>query len=423
MIKVLNCKNKNYIKKLIDFLEIRRSRKSIDSSIVTKILNDVKNNKLKAVLKYEKRFSKNKKIFANKKEIDKSIKELDPKIKKAINFAYSRIFKFHSLQKPKDIKFTDQYKNKIDYKNIPLQSVGIYVPANLPSTLLMCAIPAQISKVKKVIVANPRINGKLNSAVMYAAKKCGVSKVITCGGAQAIGNLAYIQKVNKIVGPGSDITAEAKRLVFGTVGIDGIAGPSEILVLADKKTNINEIGTSLVGQSEHGPESQCILVTKHKDIIHKVKKNIFENLKTLKRKNIAINSLKKHGLIIICQNDKQIINVINEIAPEHLELNISNYKKYIKKIVNVGSVCIGKYTPMAVTDYNSGSQHTLPTLGNSKYSSGLNVHDFYKKISYVNLSKKGVAKIGKFAIHLSDFEELKGHSKSIKSRIRSDYNW
>ena len=420
MIKVLNCKNKNYLKKLISFLETRRSRKSVDTTIVSKILKDVKKNKFNAVRKYEKYFSKNKKIYTTQKEINNSIKKLDPKIKKAIDFAYSRIFKFHLLQKPKDIKFIDRYKNKIDYKNIPLQSVGIYVPANLPSTLLMCAIPAQIAKVKTVIVANPRIKGKLNPAIMYAAKKCGVSKIITCGGAQAIGNLVYIQKVNKVVGPGSDITAEAKRIVFGTVGIDGIAGPSEILVLADKKTNINEIGTSLVGQSEHGPESQCILVTKHKDIIGKVKKNIFENLKTLKRKDIALKSLKKHGLIIICQNDEQIINVINEAAPEHLELNVSNYKKYIKNIVNVGSVCIGKYTPMAVTDYNSGSQHTLPTLGNSKFSSGLNVSDFFKKISYVNLSKKGVAKIGKFAIHLSDFEGLEAHSKSIKSRIRSN---
>ena len=419
MIRILNCKKKNYKKELIDFLEIRRSRKSKNTATVSKILKDVKKNKLKAVIKYEKRFSKNTKIYASKKEIKEAIKKLDPKIKKAIDFAYSRIFKFHSLQKPRDIKYVDNYNNKLDYKHIPLQSVGIYVPSNLPSTLLMCAIPAKISKVKKIIVANPRTKSELNPAVMYAAQKCGVSEVITCGGAQAIGNLAYIQKVNKVVGPGSDITAEAKRLVYGEVGIDGIAGPSEILVLADKKTNINEIGTSLVGQSEHGSESQCILVTKNKEIIGKVKKNISQILKNLPRKKVAIKSLKRHGLIILCKNDKQIIDVANEIAPEHLELNVSNYKKYIDHIINAGSVCIGKYTPMAVTDYNSGSQHTLPTLGSSKFASGLSVYDFYKKISYVNLSKKGVAKIGKFAIHLSDFEKLFAHSKSIKSRTRS----
>ena len=419
MIKILSCKKKDYKKKLINFLEKRRSRKTINTSKVIKILNDIKKNKLKAVLKYEIRFSNNNKLYASRNEINKSIKKLDPKIKKAIDFAYSRIYNFHSLQRPKDIKYIDKYKNKIEYKNIPLQSVGIYVPANLPSTLLMCAIPAQISKVKKIIVSNPRTNGKLNSAVMYAAKKCGVSEIVTCGGAQAIGNLVYIQKVNKVVGPGSDITAEAKRIVFGTVGIDGIAGPSEILVLADKKTNINEVSTSLVGQSEHGSESQCILVTKHKEIINKVQKSILDNLKNIPRKKIALKSLRRHGLIVLCQNDNQITDVINEIAPEHLELNVSNNKKYISRIVNAGSICIGKYTPMAVTDYNSGSQHTLPTLGSAKFSSGLNVNDFFKKISYVNLSKKGVAKIGKFAIQMSDFEELKAHSKSIKSRIRS----
>ena len=419
MIKILSCKKKGYKKKLINFLEKRRSRKTINTSKVIKILNDIKKNKLKAVLKYEIRFSNNNKLYASRNEINKSIKKLDPKIKKAIDFAYSRIYNFHSLQRPKDIKYIDKYKNKIEYKNIPLQSVGIYVPANLPSTLLMCAIPAQISKVKKIIVSNPRTNGKLNSAVMYAAKKCGVSEIVTCGGAQAIGNLVYIQKVNKVVGPGSDITAEAKRIVFGTVGIDGIAGPSEILVLADKKTNINEVSTSLVGQSEHGSESQCILVTKHKEIINKVQKSILDNLKNIPRKKIALKSLRRHGLIVLCQNDNQITDVINEIAPEHLELNVSNNKKYISRIVNAGSICIGKYTPMAVTDYNSGSQHTLPTLGSAKFSSGLNVNDFFKKISYVNLSKKGVAKIGKFAIQMSDFEELKAHSKSIKSRIRS----
>ena len=173
MIKILNCKNKNYKKKLIDFLEIRRSRRSTNTSIASKILEDVKKKKLKAVIKYEKRFSNNKKVYASINEINKTIKNLDPKIKRAIDFAYSRILKFHTLQKPKDIKYIDRYNNKIYYKNLPLQSVGIYVPANLPSTLLMCAIPAQISKVKKIIVANPRVNGKLNPAVMYAAKNVG----------------------------------------------------------------------------------------------------------------------------------------------------------------------------------------------------------------------------------------------------------
>ena len=419
MIKEINCKNSNFKKKLKNFLEKRRSGKTINTSIVLKIIKDIKKNKLKALIKYEKKFSKNTKIKPSKKEINQSIKNLDPKIKKAIDFAYSRIFKFHSMQRAKNIKYVDQYKNKIEYKHIPIQKVGVYVPANLPSTLLMNVIPAKLAGVKRVVVANPLVNGRLNAAVMYAAKKCNVNEVITCGGAQAIGSLAYIQKVNKITGPGNDYVAKAKQLVFGDVGVEGmIAGPSEICILADNNTEINEITTSILGQSEHDENSQSILITKYKDLITKVKKDIKVKLKKLPRKKIISKSLNNHGLLVLCQNDNQIIDLINEIAPEHLELNVSNTKKYINKIFNAGSICIGKYSPMAVTDYNAGSNHTLPTLGSAKFSSGLNLSEFYKKISYINLSKKGVEKIGESAIHLANYEGLTAHMLSIKSRMR-----
>ena len=419
MIKEINCKNSNFKKKLKNFLEKRRSGKTINTSIVLKIIKDIKKNKLKALIKYEKKFSKNTKIKPSKKEINQSIKNLDPKIKKAIDFAYSRIFKFHSMQRAKNIKYVDQYKNQIEYKHIPIQKVGVYVPANLPSTLLMNVIPAKLAGVKRVVVANPLVNGRLNAAVMYAAKKCNVNEVITCGGAQAIGSLAYIQKVNKITGPGNDYVAKAKQLVFGDVGVEGmIAGPSEICILADNKTEINEITTSILGQSEHDENSQSILITKYKDLITKVKKDIKLKLKKLPRKKIISKSLNNHGLLVLCQNDNQIIDLINEIAPEHLELNISNANKYINKIFNAGSICIGKYSPMAVTDYNAGSNHTLPTLGSAKFSSGLNLSEFYKKISYINLSKKGVEKIGESAIHLANYEGLTAHMLSIKSRMR-----
>ena len=419
MIKVINCRSKNYKNKLKLFLDKRRSGKITDTSIVNKIIKDIKKNKLKALIKYEKKFSKNNKIKTTQKEINRSIKTLNPKIKKAIDFAYSRIFKFHTLQKTKNIKFVDQYKNKIEYKNVPIQKIGVYVPANLPSTLLMNVIPAKIAGVKKIIVANPKSNGKLNSAVMYAAKKCGVKEIITCGGAQAIGSLAYIQQVDKITGPGNDYVAKAKQLVFGDVGIEGmIAGPSEICIIADNKTKLNEITTSILGQSEHDKNSQSILVTKYKDLIYKVQNDIKININNLSRKKIISKSLKNHGLIVWCKNDKQIIDVVNEIAPEHLELNISNYSKYISKIYNAGSICIGKNSPMAATDYNVGSNHTLPTLGSAKFSSGLNLNEFYKKISYIKLSKKGVEKIGESAIHLANYERLTAHILSIKSRMR-----
>ena len=379
MIKVINCKNKNYKKKLIDFLELRRSGKTVDTTIVPRILKDIKKNKLKALIKYEKKFSKNRKIKPTQREINQSIKTLDPKIKKAIDFAYLRIFKFHSLQKAKNIKYVDQYKNKIEYKYVPIEKVGVYVPQSLPSTVLMNVIPAKIAGVKKIVLANPRLNGKLNAAVMYASKKCGVSEMISCGGAQAIGSLAYVQKVNKIIGPGNDYVAKAKQLIFGDVGTEGmIAGPSEIAVVADDKTDLNQVLTSMISQAEHDQESMCVLITKYKDLIDKFKKEIKGKLKNLPRKNIASKSLIKNGLIVHVNNDKQIIDVINEVAPEHLELNVGNYKKYIKEIYNSGSIMLGKYSPMSASDYCIGPTHVLPTLGSAKFSSGLNVGEFYK---------------------------------------------
>ena len=422
MIKVLNCNNKNYINKLIKFLNLRRNEKNLDTKIVSKILKDVKKNKFKAVLKYEKKFSKNSKIKLSKKQINKSIKKLDLNIKKAIDYAYLRILKFHIKQKKdlKNIIYKDNLNNKLEYKYVPIFSVGVYVPGNLPSTLLMNAIPAKLAKVKKLVLATPKIDGNLNSAVLYAAKKVGIKEIYSMGGAQAIGSLAYIQKVNKIVGPGNKFVAEAKKQLSGKlIGTESMyAGASEICVLADKNTNINQIVTSLISQAEHDFDSQSILVTKDKKIINKVKKGISKSLKDLPRKKIAISSIKKNGLIVKTNNDKQIIDVINEIAPEHLEINVKNYSKYSRKIFNAGSICNGKYTPMSVSDYTVGTNHILPTSGSSKFSSGLNINEFIKKISVVTLTKLGVEKIGNPAITLSEFEQLNGHTQSIKSRIR-----
>ena len=422
MIKVLNCNSKNYINKLIKFLNLRRIDKNVDIKIVSKIIKDIKKNKFKAVLKYEKRFSKNLEIKLSKNKIDKSIKKLDPNVKKAIDYAYQRIFKFHSKQikELKNISFRDNLNNKLEYRYVPISSVGIYVPGNLPSTLLMNAIPAKLAKVKKLVLATPKIDGNLNPAVLYAAKKVGINEIYSMGGAQAIASLAYIQKVNKVVGPGNKFVAEAKRQLSGKlIGTESMyAGASEICVLADKDTNVNQVVTSLVSQAEHDFDSQCILVTKDKRIINNVKEGILKSLKVLPRKKIAIRSIKKNGLIVKANNDKQIIDVINEIAPEHLELNVKNYSKYSKKIFNSGSICNGRYTPMSVSDYTVGTNHILPTSGSSKFSSGLNINEFIKRISVVTLTKLGVEKIGNPAITLSEFEQLDGHAQSIKSRIR-----
>ena len=419
MIKFLDTRNKNYKRRLINFLEIRRSGKTIDTTIVKKILNDVKINKKSALIKYEKKFSRNKSIKISDKQLKKAINLLDKKIKHSIDLAYSRIFKFHKKQKKKDIFYKDAYNNKLSYKYKPLQSVGIYVPANLPSTLLMNAIPAKIAGVKKIVLANPKLNGNLNPAVLYAAKKLGIKEIYSMGGAQAIASLAFIQKVNKIVGPGNIYVAKAKQELFGQVGIEAmIAGPSEITVLAEKKTDIEEVLTSMIGQAEHDENSQCILISKDKNLIKDFQKKIKNRIKNLPRKSVILKSLQNNGLTILARNNKDITSSINEIAPEHLEMNIAKPNKILNKIYNVGSVCIGKYSPMAVTDYNAGTNHVLPTFGSAKFSSGLNVNEFYKKISYIKLSKKGVEKIGESATYLAEYEELYGHALSIRSRMR-----
>ena len=282
----------------------------------------------------------------------------------------------------------------------------------------MNAIPANIAGVKKIVLANPRLNGKLNPAVLYVAKKCGIKNIYNIGGAQAIASLAYLQKVDKIVGPGNDYVARAKRLVFGDVGIEGmVAGPSEVTIIADKNSNIDHVVTSMIAQAEHGVNSQSILVTNNKKLIDGVKSVLIKKIINLPNRKIIIKSLKKNGLIVYAKSLNQIIDVTNLISPEHLEILTSNNKKILEKIYNVGSIGLGIYSPVAASDYNVGTNHTLGTLGSARFASGLNLSDFYKKISQFTLSKKGIEVIGKQAITLAEYENLHAHALSIKSRM------
>ncbi len=422
MIKIIKYSYRSGHNKLISFLDQRRNSNNSDIDLVNKIINDVKKNKFKALKKYENRYSKNKEIILSQKKISNSIKYLDKDVRKAIDYAYERIFKFHKLQikNLRNIKFVDKYNNKLEYRSIPIDSLGVYVPGNLPSTLLMNCIPAKIAGVRRIVLATPKINNLLNPAVLYAAKKLGIKEIFSMGGAQAIASLAFIQKVNKVIGPGNKYVAEAKRQLSGKImGTETMyAGASEICVLADKNSDLSQVATSLVSQAEHDPDSQCILVTKDENLIKKVLIEVKKILRDLPRKIIASRSLKKNGLFVLVQSDKQIIETINEIAPEHLELNVKNFKKYEKKIKNAGSICNGPNTPMSASDYTVGTNHVLPTSGSSKFSSGLNLNEFIKKISIVTLSKLGVEKIANPAITLSEFEQLHGHTQSIKSRIR-----
>ena len=425
--KILNSKSKNF-DKLLDILLSKRKNKLKSSSVsVTKIINDVKKNGDKALLKYERRFNKNNIIVPSVKQINKSIKSLDKKVKKAIDDAYNRIYKFHSLQKFKNISYKDKYKNKIDYKYLPLESVAIYVPgstASYPSTVLMNAIPARVAQVKRIVMINPGYKGNQNPAVLYAAKICGIKEIYSIGGPSAISAVTYgtkkIKPVNKVIGPGNQFVSAAKKEVSGDIGIEAMtAGPSEVLIVADKSSNPEWLASDLLGQAEHDQLAQCILISKDKNILEKTKQEVFEQLKNLPRSSIAKKSLMMNGILIYANSDKKIIEITNKIGPEHLELNVKNYKSFVAKIKNAGSVCLGKYAVMAMTDYGApGSNHVLPTDSSSKYSSGLNVSEFMKKISYITLSKKGIDKLGPSVITLANYEGLQGHAQSIVKRIR-----
>jgi len=424
--KILNSKSKNFDKLLDNLLLQRKKKIQSDSVSVTNIIKDVKKNGDKALLKYEKRFNQNNIIIPSSKQIKKSINSLDKKVKKAIDTAYNRIYKFHSLQKFKNITYTDKLKNKLEYKYVPLESVAIYVPgstASYPSSVLMNAIPAIVAGVKRIVMINPGHKGKQNPAVLYAAKKCKIKEIYSIGGPSAIAAVSYgtkkIKKVHKIVGPGNAYVAAAKKEVFGVVGIEGMtAGPSEVTVVCDKFSNPEWVASDLIGQAEHDILAQCILISKDKDLLDKVKIEITKQLKEIPRASVARRSLINNGILMYVSSDAKIISVINKIAPEHLELNIKNYKSLVPKIKNSGSICLGKYAVMAMTDYNVGSNHVLPTNGSAKYSSGISVNEFYKRISYINLSKKGIESLGPSVITLANYEGLVGHAQSVVKRIR-----
>ncbi len=424
--KILDVNNKNFNKILSELLAKRKEKIKNNAVSVKSIIRDVKKNGDKALLKYEKKFNKNYKIIPSSKNISKSIATLDKKVKKAIDLAYDRIYKFHSLQRTNNISYTDNLKNRLNYKYFPIDSVAIYVPgskASYPSSVLMNAIPAIVAGVKRIVMINPAYKGKQNPAVLYAARKCKIKEIYSVGGPSAIAAAAYgtkkIKKVNKIVGPGNVFVAAAKKEVFGDVGIDGmIAGPSEITVVCDELSNPEWVASDLVGQAEHDINAQCILISKDKNLIKKVKIEISNQLEKIPRILIARKSLRNNGILMYINSDKKIAQVINEIAPEHLELNIKNYKSFLPRIKNAGSICLGKYAVMAMTDYNIGSNHVLPTNGSAKYSSGISVNEFYKRISYINISKKGIESLGPSVITLANYEGLVGHAHSIIKRIR-----
>ena len=431
MLKVLKFNNKRTEKILKIILDKRKSIQKNQTIIVSKILKNVKKNGDKAVLNYEKKFSKIKtksnKLIFSRKEINRISKKTDLKIKKSIDLAFNRIKKFHSKQKFTSFTFKDKYKNVLSYKYAPLEKVGVYVPggtASYPSTVLMNCIPAIVAGVKNIYLTTPSLNSDINPAIIYAAKKCGVKKIYKTGGAQSIAALAYgtkkFEKVDKIVGPGNAFVACAKKEVFGDVGIDMVAGPSEVSIVADKFADPNLVAADLIAQAEHDINAQSILITDNKNLIKSVNISLKKQLKKLPKKDIASRSLKNFGLIIFANNKKNIIEAINIIAPEHLELYTNSNKEIIKGVKNAGSIFIGKFSPEAIGDYIAGPNHVLPTSGSARFSSGLSVNDFLKRHSLIKITKTGIERLGSSVINLAKHENLHGHANSIKMRLKKE---
>ena len=428
MLKFLNYNKKNSLNNLKIILNERKFSQKSEMSVVKDIISNVKKNGDKAILNYEKKFSKVKnkknKIIFSKKEINQIVKKTDKKIKYSIDLAFNRIKKFHSKQKFLPFSLRDKYKNEMSYKYSSIEKVGVYVPggtASYPSTVLMNCIPAIVAGVKNIYLTTPSLDSKINPAVIYAAKKCGVKKIYRTGGAHSIAALAYgtktFEKVDKIVGPGNTFVVNAKKEVFGDVGIDMVAGPSEVTIVADKHANPNWIAADLIAQAEHDIFAQAILITNNQSLLNSVNICLKEQLNKLPKKNIASKSLKKFGLAIYA-NKKKMIEAINLIAPEHLELNMKNNNEIVKKVKNAGSIFIGKFSPEAMGDYIAGPNHVLPTSGAAKFSSGLSVNDFLKRHSLIKISKTGIERLGPSAINLAKHENLEGHAYSIKLRLK-----
>ena len=431
MIKVFKFKNKNSLKTLKIFLDKRKSIQKNQTSVVSKIIKNVKKDGDKAVLRYEKKFSKintkSNKILFSSKEINQILKKTERSLKRSIDLAFNRIKRFHSKQKFSSFTIKDKYKNTLSYKYLPLEKVGVYVPggtASYPSTVLMNCIPAMVAGVKNIYLTTPALDSKINPAIVYAAKKCGVKKIYKTGGAHTIAALAYgtkkIEKVDKIVGPGNAYVACAKKEVFGDVGIDMVAGPSEVTIVADKSADPNLVAADLIAQAEHDVYAQSILVTNNKNLIRLVNVSLKEQLIKLPKRKIASKSLKNFGLAILTNSKKNIIEIINTIAPEHLELCTNMNKEITKGVKHAGSIFLGKFSPEAIGDYIAGPNHVLPTSGSARFSSGLSVNDFLKRHSIIKITKTGIERLGSSVINLAKHEDLDGHANSVKMRLKKE---
>ena len=428
---LLNSQNSDFEKDFKKLLLAKRED-SVDVDVsVRAIIGEVIERGDQALIEYTKKFDRisltTDTLRFTQSELKEQAEQVSDKDRSALELAVARIKSYHEKQIPDDTFWTDESGVDLGWRWSPVAAAGLYVPGGLasyPSSVLMNAIPAKVAGVRRLAITVPTPDNKINPMVLLAAQLSGVDEVYRVGGAQAIAALAYgtktIEPVDKITGPGNAFVAAAKRQVFGKVGIDMIAGPSEILVIADKTSRPDWVALDLLSQAEHDENAQSILITDSDDVINAVTEKIEINLKNLSRNEIAGKSWSDNGAIIKVPNFEVAAELSNRIAPEHLELCVSDPENLVKKISNAGAIFLGHWTPEAVGDYVTGPNHVLPTARSARFSSGLSVMDFLKRTTLAKVSRDALLKIGPSAVTLANSEGLECHGLSISERIKSN---
>ncbi|MBO4940999.1 MAG: histidinol dehydrogenase [Clostridia bacterium] len=422
MIKILKygeVDNKDVFSRVVPKMDVEK--------IVAEIIENVKENGDKALFEYCEKFDKAKlsSLEVSKEEIEEALKLVESRFLDVLKKAAANIKRFHEKQVRNSFIINDADGVVTGQKVIPVDRAGLYVPggtATYPSTVLMDSIPAKIAGVGEVVIVTPpNSEGKVNPVILAAAKIAGVDRIFKVGGAQAVAALAYgtesVPKVDKIVGPGNAFVAEAKKQVFGKVSIDMIAGPSEILVVADGKSNPRHVAADLLSQAEHDVLASAVLVTDSGELAEAVQKEIENQIPRLSRAEIARKSIDDNGKIIVADNLEAAIEIANEIAPEHLELCVDNPFDYLDKVRHAGSIFMGRNCPEALGDYLAGANHTLPTSGTAKFSSPLSVDDFVKKTQYTYYTRDALKKVAEDVAYFAEKEGLTAHAKSATIRI------
>ena len=412
-----------------DEIFARPDMKTGVENVVADIIANVRARGDAALFEYCRKFDKAEltTLEVSEAEIDEAFDVIGD-FRRVLERAAANITKFHEKQLRNSFIINDEDGIVMGQKVIPMDKAGLYVPggtAAYPSTVLMDAVPAKIAGVGELVITTPPgPDGKVNPYVLAAAKVAGVDRILKVGGAQAIAALAYgtetVPKVDKIVGPGNAFVAEAKKQVFGIVSIDMIAGPSEVLCVADAKSDPRHVAADLLAQAEHDKNASAVLVTDSMELAEQVAAEVDRQLKTLPRTEIATASIENNGKIIVADDLRQAIDIANEIAPEHLELHMDNPFDYLDAVRHAGSIFMGRNCPEPLGDYFAGPNHTLPTLGTAKFSSPLSVDDFVKKIQYTYYTRDALSRVYEDIADFADHEGLHGHARSIRSRFEDD---